>query len=452
MSFVSHTPEDRTAMLKKIGVASFEELLQSIPSELRFRGDLNLPPPLSELEAARLLSLLAGENKNLNEFTSFLGGGAYDHAIPAVINHILLRSEFYTAYTPYQVEVSQGTLQAIYEFQSLICELFDMEISNASMYDGASAFAEACHMARGISQRDEILVAETVNPNYIKVIKTYCQGLGIPVRLVPARDGAIDVARLAQLVTGKTATLLVQHPNFFGCLEPVFEIEPVVHGAGALLTVSVDPISLATLAPPGDYKADIATAEGQPLGLSPGFGGPYLGIFTTKKDHVRFMPGRLIGRTVDQAGKPGFVMTLQTREQHIRRQRATSNICTNEALCALAATVYLSLLGKEGLREVAEQCLLKSHYLAQRIAEVKGYALACAQPFFKEFVVETPVPAEKIVNDLIEEKIFAGIDLGRFNPEWQNRLLIAVTEKRTREDLDRLVTLLSRYSRTLSER
>ncbi len=447
MSFVSHTPEDRAAMLKKIGVTSFDELLQSIPAGLRFQGELNLPSPLSELEATRLLNQLAGANKNLNEFTSFLGGGAYDHAIPAVINHILLRSEFYTAYTPYQAEVSQGTLQAIYEFQSLISELFQMEISNASMYDGASAFAEACHMARGVSQRNDILITETVNPHYRKVVQTYCQGLNIPVRLIPARNGVVDVAALEELVTDRTATCLLQHPNFFGCLEPIFEIEPVVHSKGALLTVSVDPLSLGIIAPPGDYKADIATAEGQPLGLSPGFGGPYLGIFTTKKDHIRFMPGRLIGRTTDQEGKPGFVMTLQTREQHIRRERATSNICTNEALCALAATIYLSLLGKQGLRTVAEQCLIKSHYLAQKIAELKGFSLFYPQPFFKEFVVQTPVPAQKIVNDCIEEKIFAGIDLGRFNPDYHSRLLIAVTEKRTREELDRLVELLGRYSR-----
>lgn len=421
-------------MLKRIGVSSFEELLKIIPEKIRVKGELKLPRPLSELEVQRLLREIASEN--IHTYASFLGGGSYDHFIPSVIDHIISRPEFYTAYTPYQAEVSQGTLQSIYEYQSLIAELFKMDVSNASMYDGASALAESIHMARDITQRDKVLLSQTLNPLYLEVIKTYGQGLKVEFVDVPERDGITDLDSLRERLSDSIACLIVQHPNYYGNLENIFEISEAIHSIGGLLIVSVDPISLGILAPPGEYGADIATAEGQPLGIPLGFGGPYLGIFTTRRDYIRKLPGRLIGETVDREGKRGFVMTLQTREQHIRRERATSNICTNEALCALAASVYLSLFGKEGIREVAYQCVLKSHYLASQIEEIEGYKLTFPKPFFKEFVIETPIEPKRIIEKFLEEGILAGIDIGN------NRMLIAVTEKRTREEMDRYAELL----------
>ncbi|MEO0114316.1 MAG: aminomethyl-transferring glycine dehydrogenase subunit GcvPA [candidate division WOR-3 bacterium] len=448
MPFTPHTEEEKQAMLKAIGVASFEDLLKTIPESTQFKGKLNLPEPISELEAKQLLTEIANNNRSLSEYTSFLGGGAYDHYIPSVVNHILARSEFYTAYTPYQAEVSQGTLQAIYEYQSLICELFAMDVSNASMYDGASALAEACHMVRDLTARTRILAAETINPYYIKVVRTYTEGLKIPIQVVPSNDGAIDLNELEKVIDDTVAAVLVQHPNFFGNLEPVRELEKIVHKFGSLLVVCVDPISLGILSPPGEYNADIAVGEGQCLGLPSSLGGPFLGIFTCKKEFIRRMPGRLAARTADIEGKTGYVLALQTREQHIRRGKATSNICTNEALCALAAAVYLSVMGKQGIKEVANQCFAKSHYLASQVSQIKGFALAFSKPFFKEFVVKTPVPPAQIIESALKKHIFAGIDLSnldRSKPNWQNYLLIAVTEKRTRKEMNKLIKLLKTW-------
>jgi glycine dehydrogenase subunit 1 len=452
MPFTPHTPEEKKVMLKEIGFASFEELIKVVPEAVRFKGKLNLPEPVSEMEAKKLLAEIANSNKNLSEYTSFLGGGAYDHYIPSIVNHIISRSEFYTAYTPYQAEVSQGTLQAIYEYQSLICELFSMEVSNASMYDGASALAEACHMARDLTQRHKILIAETVNPHYIKVVRTYTEGLRIPIEIISIKDGTIALEALENLIDDTVAAVLVQHPNFFGALEPMLEIEKIVHKHGALLVVCVDPISLGILAPPSEYNADIAVGEGQSLGLPCSLGGPYLGIFTCKKEFIRRMPGRLSAQTVDQEGKIGYVLALQTREQHIRRGKATSNICTNEALCALAAAIYLSVMGKQGIKEVANQCFAKSHYLAQEIEKIKGFELAFSAPFFKEFVVKTNILPEQIVENALKEKVFAGVNLHRFDAtqrvhraerdeRWPNHLLVAVTEKRTKNEMDKLVNI-----------
>uniref|UniRef100_A0A7C6A803 Probable glycine dehydrogenase (decarboxylating) subunit 1 n=1 Tax=candidate division WOR-3 bacterium TaxID=2052148 RepID=A0A7C6A803_UNCW3 len=452
MPFTPHTTEDKKAMLKAIGVASFRELLNTIPESVQFKGKLNLPKPISELEVKRLLTRIASNNRSLTEYISFLGGGAYDHYIPSVINHIISRSEFYTAYTPYQAEVSQGTLQAIYEYQSLICELFAMDVSNASMYDGASALAEACHMARDLTSRNKILIAETIHPYYTKVVRTYTEGLKIPIQLVKSTDGIVDLNELEKLIDDSVAAVLIQHPNFFGVLEPVGELEKIVHKQGALLVACVDPISLGILTPPGEYNADIAVGEGQCLGLPSSLGGPFLGIFTCKKEFIRRMPGRLAARTTDTEGKTGYVLALQTREQHIRRGKATSNICTNEALCALAAAVYLSVMGKQGIKEVAKQCLAKSHYLASAISQIKGFGLAFSKPFFKEFVVKTPVPSAQIIQAALKKRILAGIDLANFDgfkPDWQSNqggyLLIAVTEKRTRKEMDKLIRLLKTW-------
>lgn len=445
-SYTSNTPEDVRKILEHIGVERFEDLLSDIPKDLRLKGELNLPPAISEYEARLLISRMAGCSYDPAKMVSFMGGGVYDHVIPALVNFVISRPEFYTAYTPYQPEVSQGTLTSIYEYQSLICELFDMDTSNASVYDGASALGEAVHMARDLTMRKRILAAETLHPYHADVMKTYAEGLEVPVDRIPCSDGVIDVEALDELLSEQVAAVVFSHPNFFGLLEPVFEISDKVHNAGAFLVVSVDPISLGILAPPGSYKADIAVAEGQSLGLAQGFGGPYLGVFTARKDYIRRMPGRIIGRTVDIKGKPGFVMTLQTREQHIRREKATSNICTNQALCALAAAVFLSLIGRQGIKEMAGLSTQKAHYLAERIGKLAGCELAFRGSFFKEFAVRTRRPAEEVVDAMIERGFLAGVDLGRFREDWANLLLVAVTEKRTKQEMDAFIDALAAVS------
>ncbi|MCK4234224.1 aminomethyl-transferring glycine dehydrogenase subunit GcvPA, partial [candidate division WOR-3 bacterium] len=366
------------------------------------------------------------------------------HFIPSVVNTISSRSEFSTAYTPYQAEVSQGTLQAIFEFQSMICELFCMDVANASMYDGATALAEAAHMAVNINQKREIILFDTIHPHYQKTIKTYTKGNDIIIKTVPySVKGSIELEKLVKVVSENTSAVLVQHPNFFGILEEMDEIEHIVHKNGALLISAVHPLTLGVIKSPGEYNADIAVSEGQPLGMTQSYGGPLLGLFTAKKEFIRKMPGRIISETVDIEGKRGFVMTLQTREQHIRREKATSNICTNEGLCALRAAVYLSLLGKEGIREVSELIYEKSHYLAQEINKLDGYSLAFPDaPFFLEFVVKTEKPAEEILKKAEKKGVFAGFNLERIRDEWKNLILVAVTEKRTKEEMDRFTNIL----------
>ncbi|MEO0079010.1 MAG: aminomethyl-transferring glycine dehydrogenase subunit GcvPA, partial [candidate division WOR-3 bacterium] len=403
---------------------------------------LDLPEPLSEPEAVSLLSGLARRNIGTDQLVCFAGAGAYDHYTPAIVDTIVSRPEFYTAYTPYQPEVSQGTLQAIYEFQSLVCRLYAMEVANASMYDCATALAEATHMARDISRRPRVLVSDGVHPAHLEVVRTYCHGLGIPIETVPLKHGVTDSAVLEQMCDKDVAAVLIQHPNFFGAIEPAPRLSDIVHQAGALLVVSADPISLGALQPPGEYGADISVGEGQSLGLPLSFGGPYLGLMSAKKKYIRNMPGRIAARTVDVDGRTGYVLALQTREQHIRRERASSNICTNQALCALAANVYLCVMGRTGIAEVARQCMAKAHYLARAIGCVPGFVPETSTPFFKEFTVQTPVPAAQVVEAGIRHGILAGVDLARFNPEWKNRLLVAVTEKRTRAEMDRYVEFL----------
>jgi len=436
MRFTPHTAEDRRLMLQRIGAASVEELFAGIPADIRLDRSLDLPEPLSEPEAVRELGKFAAENIGTDRLACFAGAGAYDHYIPAIVDTIISRPEFYTAYTPYQAEVSQGTLQAIYEFQSLVCRLYGMEAANASMYDCASALAEATHMARDISRRAKVLLAGSVNPVHVEVVRTYAHGLNIPIEVVPLSGNRIDLEALNRMCTPDVAALIVQHPNFLGNLEPVRRASEIVHKAGALLVVSADPISLGALEPPGTYDADIAVGEGQPLGIPLSFGGPYLGIMSAKKKYIRNLPGRIVARTVDTEGKSGFVLAIQTREQHIRRERAGSNICTNQALCALATSVYLATMGRTGIAEVARQSMAKAHYLARGIAEVRGFETETSTPFFKEFVVRTPVPANRVVEAGIGHGILAGVALDRFNPEWKDRLLVAVTEKRTRIEMD----------------
>lgn len=444
MPFIPNTDADRKAMLERIGVNNFEELISNIPEDLRFKEEFNLPESLSEMDIAREVYQRARCNQSATDTISFLGGGAYDHFIPAAVSHIISRPEFYTAYTPYQPEVSQGTLQSIYEYQSMIAELMAMEVANASMYDGGSALAEAALMAVAETRKNKILVSKTVHPYYRQIIKTYCHGQATDIQILEMEDGITSITDLKSKADDQTAAIIIEHPNFLGNLEEVFEISTIAEKIGAMYITSNDPISLGLLEPPGQYGVDIATGEGQCLGNSLNFGGPYLGVFASREKYIRRMPGRIAGATTDKEGRAGYVLTFQTREQHIRREKATSNICTNQALNALAATVYLALMGKQGIREVASLCLQNSHYLAEKIQSLTNFDLAFTSPFFKEFVVKTPVLPDKIIDKLIEHNIFAGIDLTRFDLGIENGLLIAVTEKRTKEEMDMFVEVLSK--------
>ena len=445
MSYIPNTAKDIEEMLKAIGVSSFEELIKMIPSEILLRDGLKIPPRMSEMEVINTLKLLDSMNTPTTKAISFLGGGSYDHFIPSAINAITSRSEFYTSYTPYQAEVSQGTLQAIYEYQTMICELTGMDVSNASMYDGGSALAEAGLLAINQTGRNEIVVAGRINPQYLKIVKTYCEGQNIKIIEVLSSRGSVLPEKLKSTISDKTAAVIVQHPNFYGCLEDVDELGSIAHSVGALYIVSVDPMSLGVLAPPGEYGADIVVGEGHVFGNAQNFGGPYLGIFAAKEFLLRKMPGRISGVTIDAEGERGFVLTVQTREQHIRREKATSNICTNQGLVMLAAAIYLSLLGKKGIVEVAHQCLQKAHYLGNAITQIPGFKLKFNRPYFREFVVETPVPPVKIIDELTNKGILAGIDL-QGHVAKEEGLLIAVTEKRTKDELDKFVLELSKYS------
>ncbi|MGB2698094.1 MAG: aminomethyl-transferring glycine dehydrogenase subunit GcvPA [Candidatus Zixiibacteriota bacterium] len=442
MDYIPNTDKNREEMLKRIGVKDFSQLLSGIPQSILLKEDLKLPSPLSELELAGLLRNLSQENRSADEMISFLGGGAYDHFVPSVVNHILLRSEFYTAYTPYQAEVSQGTLQSIYEFQSLICELTGMDVANASMYDGASATAEAALMSHSSNRKNEIIIPDSLHPAYKKVLETYCSGMGLKIINSSAENGMADLSDLKSSLSSETSCVIVQSPNFYGVIEDVAEIEKLVHSTGALLIMVCDPISLGILKSPGELGVDIAVGEGQGMGNPTNLGGPFLGFFTARKDMVRRLPGRLIAATRDSKDRRGFVMTLQTREQHIRREKATSNICTNEALCALASAVYLSLMGKNGIKEVARLCVQKSHYAMEEITKVNGFKLKYQAPFFKEFIVETPIPPEEIIDRLLDQNILAGVDLSRLDSRLKDLLLVCVTEKRTKKEIDYFVSQL----------
>jgi glycine dehydrogenase subunit 1 len=451
MGYIPNTAQDQQEMLDNIGVQDFENLLAEIPKHIRFDGTLNLPAPMSELEVMQHLSELSRKNKNCEDSICFLGGGAYDHFVPAAVKHLTLRSEFYTAYTPYQPEVAQGTLQAIYEYQTMICELTGMDVSNASVYDGGSALGEASLLAAAHKRRTEILVSSTVNPNYIEVIKTYCQGRDLQVKLINWADGITSINSLKKNISDNTAAVIVQHPNYFGYLEDVFELSDCAHNNNALFVTSNDPISLTVLEPPSSYGTDIVTGEGQVLGNQLSFGGPYLGIFAATKKLLRKIPGRIVGQTVDDQGRRGFVLTLQTREQHIRRDKATSNICTNQGLIMMAAVIYMSLLGKSGLAKVAELSMQKSHYLANKIKEIDGFDLLFDRPFFKEFLVSSKVATAKVFDACLEKNIFAGIDLGQMDKRLFNSFSVAVTEKRSRLELDKYISVLRElYSKNKS--
>ena len=439
MTYIPNTQSEQQEMLQKIGVANFEDLLKSIPEEIRLKTKLNLEDGKSEYEVIKELTEISNMNASTNETISFLGAGSYDHYIPSIITPLISRSEFITAYTPYQAEVSQGTLQAIYEYQSMICKLTGMDVANASMYDAATAAAEACLLACSHKNRQEVIICEPFNPNYTQVIKTICHGTDIKVVTIPHDMGTSNLAKLSEVISEKTAAVLVQNPNYFGCIEDLYEIKKIAELKKALFVVSVDPISLGLLSTPVESGADIVVGEGQPMGIPINFGGPYLGIFAVKQELLRKIPGRLSGVTVDSTGDRGFVLTLQTREQQIRREKATSNICSNQGLMMLACAIYMSVMGKQGIKEVANLCLQKSHYLADEIVKINGFKLKFSKPFFKEFVIETPIKPSLIIERLDSENIFAGIDISSV---CDNSLLIAVTEKRTKAEMDKFINAL----------
>ena len=434
-------------MLATIGAASIDELFAAVPPELRLSGPLAVPPALTEIELTAHLEDLAARNSPASRSVCFLGGGSYDHFIPAIVDYIAGRGEFYTSYTPYQPEASQGNLQVFFEYQTLITQLTGMDVSNASLYDGGSAVAEAVLMALAATGRHaRVVVAASVHPEYRQILATYLANLETELVTVGTPAGTLDPAELETALTSDTACVVVQQPNFFGCLEPAEELATIAHAAGALFVASVDPISLGLLKRPGDYGADIVAAEGQSLGSPMSFGGPYLGILACREQFIRRMPGRIAGQTVDRAGKPCFVLTLQTREQHIRREKATSNICTNQGLLALRACVYLAAMGPHGMREVAELCLRKSRYALDRLREA-GFAPAFAGPTFKEFVVRVPGGrVRESIADCAREGLLAGVPLGRWYPELADGLLVAVTEQRTRDQIDRLVAALAAHT------
>ena len=445
MVFNPHTDADRAAMLAAVGVDSVADLFEPVSPAVRF-PDLDLPPALTEMEATERLGDLADRNLAPRAGRSFLGAGAYHHFIPATVDQILRRGEFYTAYTPYQPEVAQGTMQVIYEFQSMVASLLGLDVANASIYDGATALAEGVLVAlSGAKTRRKVVVSGTIHPAYRDVLETYLSGEAVDFIDLPIpTSGFVEgLSAFAPHLDDDLAVAVIQYPNFFGGIEDVQAIADAVHAAGGRLVVSTSPVPLGLLTPPGQLGADVVSAEGQPLGVPPSFGGPYVGLLATKKEFVRQMPGRLAGMTIDSEGKRGFVLTLQTREQHIRREKATSNICTNQGLMATAATVYMSSLGPTGFREVANRCYQNAHELARRLAELPGYEVALDGPFFHEFVVRTPEPVAAINRRLIERGIVGGYDLAEVRPELEHHMLICATELNGRRSIDALIDALA---------
>jgi glycine cleavage system P protein (glycine dehydrogenase) subunit 1 len=448
-SFTQLTPEDRQAMLRTVGAEKVQELFADVPAEARYPR-LDLPPALSELEASRYLSELASRNVSVKEWPCFIGGGAYNHYSPSAVGHIMGQPNFYTAYTPYQPEVSQGTLQASFEFQSLVCELLGMDVANDSVYDGASAVGEAVLMAQRITRHDRVLLAGSVHPHWREVVRSYVAARDVDILtsgVQVGRDG-LEEQRIADLLDDDTACVVVQQPDVFGHVRDLNGLAEAAHARGALLIVSVaDPTSLGILKSPGAWGADIATAEGQPLGLPLQFGGPWAGLMGCKSEYLRQLPGRISGQTTDHEGRRGFVLTLQAREQHIRREKATSNICTSQTLLAIGITAYLALMGPSGLREVARQSHAKAVYAAKAISGLNGFEVVTPRPFYNEFLVRTPVESAEMRHRLVEHKILAGVPLFYGVDSFERTLLLAFTEHNTRAEIDSLVEALTQVTR-----
>ena len=441
MRYIPNSPDERAEMLRQIGVSSMENLFDSIPADLRLQRRLNVPAALSELELLKKFDTTATRNAAANRI-SFLGAGAYSHYVPTIVDSLISRSEFFTAYTPYQPEISQGTLQAIFEFQTLVCQLTGMDIANASMYDGSTAMAEAVLMAERVTRRSKVIASAAIHPEYLEVAHTYVQHAGIElVHSAFSSDTGTTLADALTELDDKTAAVVVQSPNFFGCIEDVQALAAKAHEAGALLIVVVtEAMSFGLLKSPGACGADIVVAEGQSFGVPLSFGGPYVGLFATREKYARQIPGRLVGEAYDAKGRRGFVLTLATREQHIRREKATSNICTNEGLIALASTIYLETMGPRGIEAVAKQCAQKAHYAASRIAAIEDFSLPFSAPFFNEFVVRAPGDAKSLLKNLANEKgIDGGLALSRYDANRPNEFLVCVTETNTREQIDALI-------------
>lgn len=438
-SYLPHTPEDRRLMLDAIGVQQVMDLFIDIPQALLLDRPLDLPAAMSESELTKYFTLLAKQNANLKDYACFLGAGAYDHYIPSTIDHVLRRSEFYTAYTQYQPEISQGYLQALWEYQSMICEITGMAVANASMYDGATAMAEAAIMACGNTRRQQIIVAKSVHPHYRELLNTYAIDFGFEILEIGYASGVTAIEELQTVISKQTAVVILQNPNFFGSIEDLQAFSELAHSHGALFVTVADPLALAILEAPGKLGADIVVGEGQPLGLATAFGGPYLGFFATSDKLMRKLPGRIVGQTVDTDGQRGFVLTIQAREQHIRREKATSNICSNEALCALAASVYMATVGKEGYKQIATHCLQKAHYLQQQLVKLGLGQEVFSAPFFKEFVIKCNKPVAEINQALFAKKIIGGLDLEKYYPELKNCMLLCVTENRSKAEMDALI-------------
>ena len=442
--YLPMTENDKTEMLAAIGVNSVDELFSDIPEPVRFKGEYKIKEAKSEPALLKELTLLAGKNADIKSNTSFLGAGVYDHYIPTIVDHVISRSEFYTAYTPYQPEISQGELQAIFEFQTMICELTGMDVANSSMYDGGTALAEAASLCAGQTRRKKVLVSSTVHPEAKEVLKTYAKGQYLEVIEIPYLEGVTDLALLQELTTDEVACVIVQYPNFFGRIEPLKEIEEITHAQKSMFVVSSNPLSLGALTPPGKFGADIVVGDAQPFGIPTSFGGPHCGYFAVTNKLMRKVPGRLVGQTVDEEGRRGFVLTLQAREQHIRRDKATSNICSNQALNALAASVAMTALGKQGVKEMAMANIQKAHY-AKKVLSEKGFEIAFNGPSFNEFIINLGKPVKQVNQNLLKEGIIGGFDLGRYYPKLAGHMLVAVTELRTKQEIDQFVKELGEH-------
>lgn len=442
--YLPMTENDKKEMLATIGVETVEELFNDIPEQVRFKGEYKIKPARSESALLKELGLLAGKNADLKTHSSFLGAGVYDHYIPTIVDHVISRSEFYTAYTPYQPEISQGELQAIFEFQTMICELTGMDVANSSMYDGGTALAEAAMLSAGQTRRKKVLVSSAVHPEAKEVLRTYAKGQYIEVLEIPYDDGVTDLAKLDEMVTDEVAAVIVQYPNFFGRIEPLKEIEEIAHAHKSMLVVSSNPLALGALTPPGQFGADIVVGDAQPFGIPTAFGGPHCGYFAVTNKLMRKVPGRLVGQTVDENGRRGFVLTLQAREQHIRRDKATSNICSNQALNALAASVAMTALGKQGVKEMALANIQKAHYAKKAFINA-GVKVVFDGPSFNEFVIKLDKPIKEVNRVLLKKGMIGGYDLGRDFQELNQHMLVAVTELRTKEEIDEFVKEVGDY-------